>query len=274
MMLYLWFGIDKQDGLAGYFEDARVRQAVAYGVNRQALADAIPQAVGPQPDSYLPPGHPYHAERAVNLYPYDPARARELLGEAGWVDTDQDGVLDKAGLPFHANAIVREGDSEAIQVIQLVGQDLEKIGIKIEITRVATEEYYANHSEAPLFGRKYDLYLFRGGGVSTRPDCKVFSGAAIPGPGNDWKGLNLAGYSNSEFDAACLAGLASLDPERARDFHIEAQRIFSQDLPALPLFITPKFSITSPEVSGFIIDPASEDSELWMMEEIRLEAVP
>ena len=100
------------------------------------------------------------------------------------------------------------------------------------------------------------------------PPCELFTTAQIPDDANPG-GANDTGYSNAQFDAACQQSLTPLDPANADQYNAEAQRIFAQDLPMLPLFFRVKIAAARAQVSGFTLDPTSP-SELWNIEELSL----
>ena len=83
----------------------------------------------------------------------------------------------------------------------------------------------------------------------------------------DWDGWNVSGFANNEFDAACNTVIGSLpDQARYEAAHKEAQRIFAENLPLVPLYSRIKIAATRPDMCGFIVDPTA-DTEFWNLEE-------
>jgi peptide/nickel transport system substrate-binding protein len=97
------------------------------------------------------------------------------------------------------------------------------------------------------------------------PPCELYKTDQIPSDENPG-GQNNTGYSNPAYDEACNRALGTLDPDEKKKWHAEAQRIFSEDLPALPLFVRLKIAVASPKVKNFIVDPTA-NSEMWNIEE-------
>jgi peptide/nickel transport system substrate-binding protein len=118
-----------------------------------------------------------------------------------------------------------------------------------------------------LFGRRFDLGSFPWR-TGLEPPCDLYVTSAIPSDQNPG-GANNTGYSNPAFDQACLAALGALDEAGRRAQHIEAQAIFSQDLPSLPLFFRSKLGLTSARVQGYQLD-SSAASDLWNVESLSL----
>jgi peptide/nickel transport system substrate-binding protein len=91
------------------------------------------------------------------------------------------------------------------------------------------------------------------------------NGAAIYPSG--WGGQNETGFSDPAFDAACLAAIQSLPGEEAYTTnHLEAQRIFAEQLPVVPLYLRLKLAATRPDMCNFFMDPTA-NSEMWNIEE-------
>jgi ABC-type oligopeptide transport system substrate-binding subunit len=97
----------------------------------------------------------------------------------------------------------------------------------------------------------------------------MFTSDQVPVAG-DWTGPNVTGFLDDEYDSACLAAsLARPDGEGYRAAHAEPQRIFSERLPALPLFQRPKTTLARTTVIGLSPDP-TQLSELWNVEQLDL----
>ena len=270
---HLDFGIASVDGHvrgAGrdFFQDVRVRQAFGYCLDREGLArlgGPFPHQRGEPPATYLPAFHPLAVP--LDPVPFDPARGRALLTGVGWTDSDGDGTLDKDALPLKLTLVggplgdpLREALLTAIQA-----QLKANCGIEVEIRSLTRGELEGDWPDGVVFGRRFDLALF-GWKVGSVPPCELFTTRQIPDEANPG-GANDTGYSNPQFDAACQQSLTTLDPENATPYDAEAQRIFSQDLPMLPLFFRVKVAAARAQVQGFALDPTSP-SELWNIEEL------
>ncbi|PJA81997.1 MAG: peptide-binding protein, partial [Nitrospirae bacterium CG_4_9_14_3_um_filter_44_28] len=92
-----------------FFQDKRVRQAIAYAIDKGELIDVVLFGLGsPATGPYVPNTWPYNPN--VKKYEYNPEKAKELLKEAGWEDTDGDGLLDKDGIPFRFTIFTNMGN--------------------------------------------------------------------------------------------------------------------------------------------------------------------
>lgn len=251
-------------------QDARMRQATAYCLNRPALVDELLYGVAEVPNTYVPNSHPLYAGEAVVTYPFDPARGQALLDELGWRDSDGDGVRDNGRRKLSLAYVSGPPGSEFREALaaSIQTQLLTNCGIELRPTFLPIEDLYAVWPTGPLFGRQFDLGAFPWR-ASIEPNCELYLTEAIPGDQNPG-GANDMGYSNPAFDAACRAASLALDEATRRAQHAQAQIIFSQDLPSLPLFLQLKVGVARPGVSGYAVDPTA-NSDLWNIEEIQLD---
>ncbi len=261
-----------------FFEDVRVRQAIAQCVDRQAMVDEVTFGLGRVADVYIPPDHPLYAGDRLARWPYDPEAGQALLAEAGWVDEDGDGIVEahrvegvRMGTPFQVSLLVTQGDPQQEALARIIRSNLADCGIRVELNPVPAWDLFADGPTGPLFGRQFDLALFAWYN-DVEPPCALYLTEQIPDEGN-WGLPNASGFSSEEYDGACRAALAALPGTfEYEQFHAEAQQRFTEQLPAVPLLWRARLVLTRPGVEGFTLDP-SEESELWGIEEIGLEPV-
>ncbi len=257
-----------------FFEDVRVRQAIAHCIDRQAMVDEITLGLGRVADSYIPPEHPLYAGDRLTRWTYDPQMGRALLAEAGWADEDGNGVLEahnvtgiRAGTPFSVTLLTIQGDPQQEVIARMIRANLADCGIQVTVDSRPVRDFFADGPLGPIYGRQFDLAFFTWE-IETTPPCYLYTTEEIPDPVNYWGGSNASGFSSAEYDAACRAARAALPGTfEYRNHHAEAQRIFTEQLPSLPLFWRVRIAVARPEVVGFV--PGSfKESELWNIEEI------
>ena len=146
-------------------------------------------------------------------------------------------------------------------------QLLNNCGIDLNLKLYSVEELTDPWPNGVLFGKKFDLgeFPWRTG---IEPPCDLYLTEAIPS-GQNPGGVNNTGYSNPAFDQACLAALNALDGVTRQAKHAEAEVIFSQDLPSLPLFLRLKVGVALPRVKDYHLD-STANSDLWNIEAISL----
>ncbi len=266
-------GYDRPD----FFGDVRTRRAIAHCMDRQAVVDAVMFGRSIVLDTYIPPEHPlFNAD--VAHYEFDVGKGAALLKEVGWIDADGDpstprvaqgvpGVPNGTPLEFSywtTSATLRQ---DATQVLQA---SLAECGIQVHLDYWSASEFFADGPDGALFGRRFDMGQFAWL-TGVEPSCDLYTSQQIVGPAEDgfcgWGCANNTGWSYPEYDAACGAALQSLPgtPEHKQS-HLEAQRIFAEQLPVIPLYLRLKLAATRPDMKGFIMDPTA-NSEMWNIEE-------
>lgn len=249
-------------------EASDVRHALAACIDRQAIATTLFGSQALVAESYVPPSHPLYNDQ-VSLDAFDPEEAISRLEAFGWRDDDSDpstprlsrgipGIAD--GTPFEVSYLVSE-DDERQQVAQLIKEYLAQCGVQLDIVTQAFQEYLAAGPEGPVFGRNFDLAHFAWT-TSIEPPCYLYLSSEIPGPypqyAKGWGGVNASGYSNPAYDQACQDALYSLpDTPEHQEAHLQAQAIFAQDLPSIPLYWRFKVVVTRPDMCGVVLDPSA-----------------
>ena len=265
------FGIDSsaafEETHTPWFADTRVRQAVTQCIDRQALADAFTGGRSPVMDTFVPNDHAL-LPAGLPTWPHDPAAANALLDEAGLRDANGDGVREAIGAtrPFSVTLGTVAGDPLRQELNERVRDDLAACGIQVNLYTTDAGTWFAPGPSGTVFGRKFDLAQFAW--LSRiQPDCGLYLTTNIPGPldqgFNGWDGVNVAGWSNEAYDAACGRALTLLPGQEGYvEAHQEAMRLFAAELPAVPLFSRLRLAATTPDVLNFRLD-ATQPSELW-----------
>jgi len=252
-----------------FFANREIRQAMAMCIDRQALVDRLSGGQLQVADLYVPPSHPLYNPEAKH-YAFDPQAASDLLTASGWLDTDNDpttprmaqgieGVAD--GTLFTVQYLVSD-EAERKAAAQMIQADLQGCGIHVEILSQSAEAYLAAGPDGPVFGRQFDMAQFAWM-TAIEPPCSLYLTNEIPGPYPDylkgWGGVNASGYNNPEYDVACLDALYSLpDMPQHIEKHAEAQAIFAEDLPALPLYWHYRVVVGRPDMCGLPQEAVSE----------------
>lgn len=259
------------NGRPDWFADVRVRQAITQCTDRQHMVDEILFGQSEVMHTYVPSTHPlYPAD--VPTWPYDVAAANALLDEAGYRDTDGDGLRQDptTGVPFEVILDVPDNwEREAIAL--LFQENMRECGIAVTLNFGLPADLFANGPDGKLFGRQYDLAEFAWL-TGTEPACAPWLSQNISGPVEEgftgWDGRNNTGWRNDEFDAACRQAQRAFrnSPEYATA-HQAAMRLFAEQLPVIPLFPRVKGVATRSHVRNLNPNP-TQPSELWNIEEL------
>jgi peptide/nickel transport system substrate-binding protein len=277
-------GRDRPD----FFSDVRTRKAFAMCIDRQAIVDNIFFGQSIVIDTYLPPQHPYY-NPDVRHYEFDVEAGNALLEEVGWQDHDGDPSNPRIASSVQnmidgTELIVAFGGTDTSlsqQAGAMIQDSLAECGIQVNIQLYPAGEWYADGPEGVLFGRRFDLALFAWL-TGVQPPCDLYLSTQTPGPGGEsmisvqsgeevifqsaWGGQNNPGFVSDEYDTACNVALSALPGQPEYEAaHLEAQRIFAEQLPVVPLFLLNKLAATRPDMCNFIMDP-TENSEFWNVE--------
>ena len=129
------------NGLKPPFDDLRVRKAVCYAIDRNAI-DIILGEGGRVVDGPVFPDTVWYNPANVG-YPYDPDEAKKLLAEAGWEDTDGDGILDKDGKPFKVSFVISPVSPVWSNIAEVTQAQLKKVGIDVKILVLESGAHFA-----------------------------------------------------------------------------------------------------------------------------------
>lgn len=275
---HLDFGINPIPGYdwrGDYFEDPRVRRAVAHCIDRQSIAEELTFGLSVVPDAYIPPAHPLYEEAELTGYDYDPEAGIALLNEVGWRDTNGDGVAEAYGIDFlqDGTTLIFNYTSTSStlrqRIAEMVIADLAQCNIRVNRTEpVPPQTFFTPGTNSPIFGRQFDVTSFAWF-ADALPPCHLYLSSEIPALRTNWSGFNVGGYESEAYDAACRAARgAAPGMDAYRENHLEALRIFNQDLPAVPLFMHLDVALARPDLEGVLLD-ATEPVETWNVENFR-----
>ncbi|MCP4425465.1 MAG: hypothetical protein GY803_13310 [Chloroflexi bacterium] len=269
------------DGRPDWFEDVRVRQAMTMCTDRQGMMDELLNGRSQLIHSYIPSDHPLYPDDLAE-WPYDVQAANALLDAVGYLDHNGDGIRQDALTDTSFRVTLGAGANVMQQQItQQFREDMRDCGIEVQTYYLPPEEWYASGPDGPLFGRHFDLGEFAWM-AQREPSCFLYASWEITGPDTeinraagrpygDWDAANGTGWWDLEYDDACQTAHRNLPGTPAYEkAHREAQRIFAQNLPVIPLFLRLKVVAAQPHVSALKINP-TQPSALWNLYEIDMQ---
>ena len=267
-------GYDIQKDRQDIFADQHTRQGIAYCLDRQSVVDNVLFGLTTVPTTYVPVEHPLY-DPNIESIPFDPQVGISLLKQAGWQDLDKDPATPLQAInvenvayntPLELNYYTTTS-TQRRQVVEILEKSLAQCGIGLNVQYFTQSDIYASGPNGLLFGRNFDLAEYALGIDSLEPACNWFTTPEIPTEANLWSGTNLSGYSNIEYDAACLTAEGTLPTEQDHiDAHRQTQNILAADLPAIPLFYRLRISATRPDICNYDLDATA--NSLWNIESI------
>jgi peptide/nickel transport system substrate-binding protein len=219
-----------------YFSDARVRQAINLAVDRDTIAKELYGDTGKPTAQLLVAPERYVAPDVE--YTYDLEQAKSLLDEAGWVDTDGDGIRDKGGVPlevmFQASVNPVRQETQA-----MVGESLEELGIDVELVRIRVDEFFsADPKETDSLNHFYsDMQVYSTGNESPDPSTYMswWTCEKIASQANNWQKPNNARYCNLEYDQLWEQASKELDPEKRAELFQQMNELLTEDVAVIPV---------------------------------------
>ncbi|MCM3203771.1 ABC transporter substrate-binding protein [Paenibacillus illinoisensis] len=192
------------------FPDPKVRQAMAYAMNRQLIVDQLLKGQGELVDGMLGQNHPYY-NKDIPLYSYDPEKAKALLNEAGW-DFNQ-------SIEF----VVPTGNKIREQASDIIAENLKAAGLKVQVTKLDFPTTYQR-----ALKHEYDLTVINLG--------FILDPNSVLGLFKTGVSFNLADYSNAEVDELLAQGAEELEPSKRFEIYQQVQQKLHDDVPAIALY--------------------------------------
>ncbi|MFN8532552.1 MAG: ABC transporter substrate-binding protein [Dehalococcoidia bacterium] len=216
-------------------KDKRVRQAINYAIDRETLARTIYREYGQATGQLAFPGTLYH-DPSVRSFPYDVARAKALLTEAGYPNGFK--------LPYGVDFTLSMTPADLVIAIQ---SNLKQVGIDLEVHQIEASEYIDK-----AYGRKPQGDMLFGGTSDSLGfgPSRVFQGCGKPAggaAGSTW-------YCNPEWDRNMDLAYGERDLQKRIEYARRANAIQREDNYLLFLMNAPSFVVHSPKVRGMNIE--------------------
>jgi peptide/nickel transport system substrate-binding protein len=219
-------------------KDTRVRQALAYAIDRRPLIHYLWRDFAQPAMSILPP-QSWAYDPAVVSYPYDPERARQLLSAAGYLPLN--------GIRFHL--VMKTSTEESSRLMAAVlQQQLRNVGIALDIRSFEYATFFFDVTHGA-----FQLYSLRWIGGNEDPDIfeYVFHSARFTP-----RGANRSFYSNPRIDVLIDQARRELDQNVRRRLYGEIQQILAQELPSINLWYFDNVLVHSRRVGNITLNPS------------------
>ena len=203
------------------FQDVVVRQALFTALDKQGIVDNIYAGFGePALGTQARLSFAYAPEAYDETWEYDPERAAQMLEDAGWVDTDGDGVREKDGQKFAFTMTLPDGSSTGTLLAAYFQEAWADIGVECTPELIPFQTMLEQ-----MDARDFDMVLLGFGWDPSGDQGPMFTCAAQEG------GFNYQSYCNEEYDALQEQQLRELDPAARRELLIQQSQIAWRDQP-------------------------------------------
>lgn len=209
------------------FNDKRVRQALTYATPKEDIVKGILFGLGIPATGPYKPGTIWYNDN-VRKFDYSIEKSKAMFAEAGWTDTDGDGILDKDGKKLEFELMTNQGNAIRTQICEILQQSWQKVGVKVEIRVLEWATFINEYVDK----QKFDA-LVLGWNITNDPDLFDVWHSSNCGP----KKLNFICYKNEELDKLLVEGRQVFDPEKRKVFYHKAQDILAEDQPYTFLYI-------------------------------------
>lgn len=240
--------------------DVKVRQGLLLALDREALSKQLFDGRQPVAHSSVNPLDWVHAED-VPKYKYDPARAGQLLDEAGWKAGAGSLRRNAKGEPLVLELGTTAGNRTRELVAQVLQAQWKKIGVDV---RLKTEPPRVFFGETVTKRKFPHLAMFAWYSAPESVPRSTQHSTMIPTQQNNWAGQNYTGYANPRMDGLLDAIEVELDKDRRKALWREMQALYATDLPALPLFFRADAFILPKALKGVVPTGHNDPTPLWV----------
>ncbi len=222
------------------FDDIRVRQALQYAVDRQAMCGSLLGGLCVPSTQLMYKGHPWYEEMAGDTYVHDPRKAKQMLADAGYPN----GFKMTIAYPTGGSGNMWPGP-----MMELLQRDLKNVGVDAELAPLEWNTILTIY-RAGLFtpeNRKYNA-LFFSPNTGTPPALLNYLSNRIQPAGC----CNVWGYKSAEVDRLLLASQTEFEPATSDALIRQAMGAMAKDAPSIFLVHDLNFRVLSPKVRGFV----------------------
>ncbi|HKC91527.1 MAG TPA: ABC transporter substrate-binding protein, partial [Candidatus Limnocylindria bacterium] len=236
LVQYYWLALNQTDTR---FTDVRVRQAFVHAIDRQAIIKSVESGYGSIANSPITPAlAAYYDPSLASKYPYDQAKAKDLLAQAGWTP-GPDGVLQKNGQPFKFTMDVgQRGVLEPVNA--LIQQDLKKVGVIAELNTMEWNAYIQKDVVRREYTATVNWWTY-----PSDPDVFPYYHSSAAG-----KGFNIPGYQDPKLDDLLVQGQSASDLDARKAVYKQLQAYTSETLPYLFLWYPQEIDVISTSLNG------------------------
>jgi peptide/nickel transport system substrate-binding protein len=212
--------------------DARVRQALAHGLDRQLIVDTLQYGIAmPAYTSITPELEAFKMleQRGLPRYEYDPARAERLLFEAGWTRGSDQQLRNAAGQGFTMN-VTSTAQGDNVKEAETVASQWSALGIQSGPAPIPANA--ANRDE--LKNTFQGAFIWPATSLANALDA--FSTGSIASERTRWKGNNYGGYSNPTYDRLYEQFGVTLETAQSQALIADMMKILADDVATIPIY--------------------------------------
>jgi len=249
---YLGFNLNHKP-----FDNILVRQAIAYAIDRQELVDGVLLGLGEVLATPYKPGTVW-VNKNIKPRPFNIAKAKALLAQAGWSQKQGQDYVSKDGQTFTFTILTNNGNKKRADTAIIIQQRLKDIGIKVQIRLVEWSAFIENF----INKRDFDAVIL-GWSLSPEPDQYSIWHSSQTGT----RQFNFVGYNNAKVDEALEKARQTFDTSKRKAWYNIMQEQIHQDVPIVFLYADYALPAIHKRIQGIKPAPAgiSYNSEKWFI---------
>jgi peptide/nickel transport system substrate-binding protein len=248
-----------------FLTDVRVRKALSLAIDRQTLVDVGYGRAGRPTCNLVPAPEMFAATDNTECLTQNMDAAKALLDEAGWTDSDGDGIRDKDGAKL---SVLYQTSTNAVrQDFQaLIKSWWNELGVEVELKNIDASVYFGGDANSPDTFQKFyadvEMYANNFDGTDPEPYLAQYLCDKIPGPENQWQGENINRFCDPAYDAL-VAELAKTSDMAARaEIAKKLNNMLTKDShTVIALVDRGRLSAKSLTLGGTVLN--TWDTELW-----------
>ncbi len=235
-----------------FFEDRRVRLAMTHIINREEFISHIVKGHG---KLITGPFYVFGQQNDPNIkpWPYDPQKAKKLLDEAGWTDSDGDGVRDKNGIPFRFKFMIVSKFPLHEQLAKLFKDEASRVGID-----VIPDPYEWSVFDEKLNNREFESVTLGWSGAVQEDPYQIWHSSQIAG-----RGSNRVGFDNREADRIIEEARRTFDEAKRTQLYHRFHRILHDEQPYTFLMWRPSLRFLDRRFENVRIHKLGLDEHEW-----------
>ena len=237
---YTYLGYNLKNPL---FSDKNVRIALDYAIDKEEIIKMIFFGLAkPITGPFIIDSWAYN--NSIKAREFNTEKAKKLLNEAGWRDSDDDAILDKDGIKFEFTITTNQGNDQRIKTAEIIQKRLKDIGIKIKIKVLEWSVFLSECVEK----RNFDTVLL-GWSLSLDPDPFDIWHSSKTKEGE----FNFIEYKNEEVDDLLIDGRRTFDQSKRKSIYHKIHKIIFDEQPYMFLYSPDSLVIIDKRFQG--IDP-------------------
>jgi peptide/nickel transport system substrate-binding protein len=247
--------------------DVRMRRALALATDRPAIAQHVYAGLASPAWADIHPLLPWYNPLADSLGRHDPEQARALIAEAGWRDTNGDGIVERGGKPLRLVMHSTAGRTARERTEAVLQQQWRAIGVDLVIENLSAPELFGDRG--PLRSGRFDLALYGWTQPVDPSAIQVIYGSRYIPP----NGQNFGRFRDARFDSLAALGTQLVDPAQRVPVYREIEAVLLRQMPVIPLVWLVEADAMTTQLHEFRPNP-TDAGDTWNVHRWWLERAP